>query len=92
MTLAITGEMLATYSEADLLRVAMAIYTILHPLENPLDAIAHIVGVTPEMLNKALARDPSHRSHLGYERWARVQEALGVKLYQEFIAVKAEKR
>jgi len=92
MTLAITGEMLATYSEADLLRVAMAIYTILHPLENPLDAIADIVGVTPEMLRKCLARDPSHRSHLGFERWALVQEAIGVKLYQELIAVKARNK
>jgi len=91
MTKSIRPAMLATCSEADLLRVALACYTIDHPQEDPEAGIAALIGRTPEMIGKALSKRIDKRSHIGAERWLKIETELGVKLYREWINIIARR-
>lgn len=87
MTVNITGEMLKGKTEAELLRMALSLYALSHPLENERQAVALICKCSVGLIVKAV----DGIGHLGADSWLRIEEELGVNIYREWISERAKK-
>jgi hypothetical protein len=87
-TVTITSEMLKSYSETDLSRVALALYAIQHPMENERRAIACLIDRTPEFIAKCVDGE----AHWGGERWLKIEKAIGFELFQKWLSIKSRQK